>query len=276
MTSTDRLLPLLMLYVACGVLMGCERGAAPGDDANANAKPGDVDLTKMVEVEIHDVGLGAPMLAARLQIPEGWQARGGIHWDERAECLASAMRIEWAASSPDGARAIEFVPGSTWQVKGFELQRNPCPVSKMASVRDYLEALARERHAGGTIVDYRDRPDIVAGLQQQAALAHGTLEGGATIERSMQSGEVLVHYEENGQPVDETILATANVTSIIAPEARASRLFGVGNAFIVRAPAGQLDHGLAEAVRRSFRLDPQWQAQVQKHVAERAAAAQEK
>lgn len=206
---------------------------------------------------IYDVGAGAPVKAIDLQVPAGWKARGGIRWNQRIECIANQVRVEWSASSPDRLQAVELLPGFSWQVAGYEVPLNPCPVAPIASARDYLTMLAQSLYPGAQIVGWQDRFDLVP-----PPPAPQTLANGARLRTKTDAGQIVLAYAQDGREVRESLLASVLFTEMTMAGMRPSIVGGVSQVFVVRAPKDRFDAELGEAVRRTFRIDPQWQAMV--------------
>lgn len=233
--------------------------SSPTPAVNGRVDAGPGNTTK--DASIYDATYGAPVLAVSLQIPGEWQAHGGIRWNEQTDCVANAFRMDWSATSPDGRWAIDLLPGFSWQIAGWEVQLNPCPVAPLSSVNEYLQSLARTLYPGAAIVDYRDRPDIVAELQSGAPPADSIGLHGSKMHSRLEVGEIMLRNELDGQLTETTINAVANFTDVTFPGQRTSRMGGVNSLYVVRAPAGKLDFELGERVRRSMRYDKTWQEQ---------------
>jgi hypothetical protein len=87
------------------------------------AAPQDVPgaVRKAVSPGMHEVtmvdskGFSQPIPVATIQIPSQWLTRGGIDWDNKAQCIGNIMRMGWAAFAADGSQGFEIRPGYTWQ-----------------------------------------------------------------------------------------------------------------------------------------------------------------
>ncbi len=267
-------LGMALLSAVLTLLAGCDDAGAPGAASSAEAQPaGPIEvLSRLVgerdaeprKVQVFDYGFGEPMAAATIEVPGNWKTRGGIQWNRQVECISNSMRVEWSAVSPDGLRAVELMPGFAWQVKGFEVGMNPCPVASMRSVRAYLDALVRELYPGVTVIEYRDRADLLAGSKAPPA-APG-------VKARQEAGEIVLGYSSDGREMRESIAAVATFTEVTIQGMRPSLMGGVPNAYVVRAPASQWDAALGERIRQSMTADKDWIARISAYAKETADA----
>lgn len=261
---------LLAIFVAVGSL-GCSPGSAPETSQDtlpaSNSRSADEpavfsQVTDMEPAEIVDQsGFGEPMVAATLEVPEGWATQGGMTWDRSGECVSNFVRPKWLARSDDGSE-FELMPGYAWQLQGTENQFYPCPTLPVRSPRELLEIVA-QRYPAVRVLEYRDRPDLAAESplpQQPGAQAH------------IEAGEMLIAYRRDGREVRELLSAMLNISQMQGHVA-----ISAPAVYAMRAPAGELDVQLAERIRKSMKIDPQWMAmanQVGKEAADRIARAQ--
>lgn len=244
-----------------GPMPGGDAGSASGGDASAadamaagTAVAGTpvppLDTRQLQPAEIVDRGVAPqPMVAARLQVPAGWQAMGGIEWVD-AYCVGNMMQVAWSAIAPDSVTAIEILPGYTWQVSGTELQTSPCPVAQYRSLREMMTATLHNVRPGAHIVEWQDMPDKVREAEQKAAANGGPMNGARV---RYEAGRMLVSYARDGVAMRETMQATAMFS-----EMQGNVLGSVGSITASRAPSGRLDLGLVDRLSPSFQPDPQW------------------
>ncbi|MFT3817134.1 MAG: hypothetical protein QM750_05820 [Rubrivivax sp.] len=194
-------------------------------------------------------GFGQPMNAATLEIPAGWQAEGGVSWQRGNPCVSNQLRIAWVARSPDGQQAFEVMHSFSWQLQGRSVPMNPCPVLPFASTRDFLQAVVQQRRQGAQILGYRERPDLRAQAESQAAApAPG-------VQRRIDAGELLIAYPFNGGQVHERLL-----TSVTFTEVQGTVMGGAGVTFAQRRMDREPDPALGDRIVRSMKADPQWLA----------------
>ena len=178
--------------------------------------------------------------------------------------------------------AVEIIPGTGWEWSDLPAQfqsqggqaRAGCANAAIRSAREYLETLVRIRRPGAVVLDYRERPD----LSQEFGFdkpVHQNQMPGLELRMWGETGEILIGYRHRGRDIRETI-----VTGVILSATRMAgvmpgeiRTFFSGTslpAFSMRAPDGALDFRLAETIRKSFTVDPDWQARMNRNNAEMA------
>ena len=193
-------------------------------------------------------GFAEPMPAATVEIPASWRAQGGVLWNPGTNCVNNKVRFEWRARSRDDLHGLEILPGYNWQVKGTQLQMNPCPVQPFRSARAFLEAVVQQRRAGARVLQYRDRPDLAAARAAQAgAKAHPQMRS------RIDAGQVLIAYQSDGVEFREVL-----GTSIDFTELQGNIVGGAAPVFAHRAPNGKLDFAVGDAMVDSFKYDKRW------------------
>lgn len=196
-------------------------------------------------------GFGQPMTAMTIAIPAGWSAEGGVEWDQAVECPWNGPRMRWSASSPDGLHGIAIFPEMGWQVATGPIdQFDPCPSAPMASPRDYLEFVMRGSRPNARVISYRDRPELVAQVNENQKRQPVSPLGAIT----HHAGELLIGYALQGHEMRETLI----VAMTRVPLAGGAMAANTQITLAVRAPDGLLDFGFAERVRSSLRPDETW------------------
>lgn len=225
---------------------------------------------RLQRVEIMDrQGFGQPMVAATALIPVGWKAQGGVVWTPQVTC-GLGFNFDWQASSADGVSAISFMPADRWESNNFgSASTTGCPVAAITSIQQYLQAFVEQYRAGARILDFRPRPDIA---RQFEHLNSVTPMASGELRSWVESGEVLIGYNTQGVEMRELISATTAFNySRFDGGVGGSPLESLSGAsftnYSMRAPDGQLDFQLAEALRKAARPAPQWQAQINAHTA---------
>lgn len=209
---------------------GLAETAAPG--AEAAATPAGSQTLDIVD----QAGMGRPMTLGRITVPAGWRPEGGVAWDRSTPCVTNQQQIKWSAVAPDGLTAISLLPGYGWQSPQGAIQMNPCPVLPVASARDFLQMAAQAMRPGSRVLGYQPRPN----MPQATADGNGRND----------AGTLRIAYQVNGRAVEEELTAYVGFN----PRGGSTQLV-----FGYRAPAGRLDPAQAEAVRTSFRFDPNYQ-----------------
>ncbi|MFZ2237550.1 MAG: hypothetical protein WBP11_03055 [Dokdonella sp.] len=215
---------------------------AGSDQANGPSTSGGMQTVMITDQN----GAGQPMQATSVTIPADWQAQGGISWNRSEPCTGNQMRFEWQASSPDGNEGYSVMPGLSWQVQGTQMAMNPCQAMPFRSAQDFLAAFVQQQRPGARILQYRAR---------SPQPSNGGGQGNARVD----SGQMLVAYQRNGQAMREVFS-----TSVMFTQSQGNVLAGAMSVSSLRAPDGRLDFSLAEAIGGSMKPDPQWQAETQR------------
>lgn len=195
-------------------------------------------------------GFAQPMTAATVDIPAGWRTQGGVFWHHATNCVTNKVRVEWRARSRDDLYGFEIMPAYTWQVAGTQIQMNPCPTRPFRSARAFLEAVVQQRRSGARVLQYRDRPDVVAARTAQA-------KGDPRLRSRVDAGQLLIAYQSEGVEFREVLGTTINFT-----ELNGNIVGGAGMVFTLRAPNGKLDFAEADRLVASFKYQQAWSQQM--------------
>ncbi|GHC12308.1 hypothetical protein [Thermomonas carbonis] len=217
----------------------------------AGSMPPLLDTSRMQAAQIVDSnGFGQPMVAAELQIPAGWQAVGGVTWNDATNCIANQLQIGWSAIGPDSLTAVEILPGFNWQVAGTEIQMNPCPSAPYRSTREFLEATVQRTRPGARVLDYQDQPEIA---QQMARAAQARPQANQQAQVRHDAGRLLIAYPKDGVDMREVLTATVSFSSM-----QGNVVGGTATISSIRAPNNRLDFDLGTRVLAGMRANPQW------------------
>jgi hypothetical protein len=219
-----------------------------------------VDVTEIID----QAGFGRPMVAARVLVPSGWRAQGGVQWATRP-CQEPAT-FAWSAVSPDGLSAIELFPAQTWAAGSTG--SGDCIPGDFRSMRAYLEAYVRGRMPGAQILDYRARPDF---LETNKDYYESTIrlvtQSGTGMQAWADAGEVLYAFQHNGADLRGVASAAGIFYASELPNPLGgaplwSLAAGTHGVFSAYAPNGQLDFATTEAMRKSVKPDVAWLAEL--------------
>lgn len=226
-------------------VVAMQAGTAQAPEAGGMPPPLDTRTMQAAQI-IDGNGFGQPMVAAELQIPAGWQAVGGVTWNDATNCIANQLQVGWSAIGPDSLTAVEILPGFNWQVAGTEIQMNPCPAAPWRSTREFLEATVQRTRPGARVLDYQDQPDIAQKMaggpqaNQQAQVRH-------------DAGRLLIAYAKDGVDMREVLSAVVSFSSL-----QGNVVGGTATISSIRAPNNRLDVDLGTRVLASMRANPQW------------------
>jgi hypothetical protein len=255
-----RLSALIALAVA--TLASYHAAAQPARQAGAGLPPGAfrVEVAEIVDAS----GFSRPMVAARVLVPSGWQARGGVQW-ATGPCQEPAT-FAWSAASADGNSGIDFFPAQTWAAGSTG--SGDCMPGNFQNVRAYLEAHVQSRVPGARVLDYRARPDFLeTSKEYYDALIQMFNQSGTGIRAWVDAGELLYAFQRNGVQMRGVAAAVATFyASEIANPLGGAPLWtltgGTRGAFGAYAPDGQLDFAKVEAIRKSVKPDAAWTAEM--------------
>ena len=238
--------------LAANVPLPAANEAAPVQADATAAMPPPLDTSRMQPAQIIDQnGFGQPMVAADVQIPAGWQAVGGVSWNDNTNCVANQLQLGWSAMAPDSLTAVEILPGFNWQVSGTENQMNPCPAAPWRSTREFLEATVQRTRPGARVLGYERLADVEQRMAQsaqanpQARLRH-------------DAGRLLIGYAKDGVAMQELLSAAITFSSM-----QGNVVAGTATISSLRAPEGRLDRDLGKRIGDSMRANPQWMQAMQ-------------
>jgi hypothetical protein len=239
--------------------------ASGGDAAAPSGLPADAIHVEPAVI-LDATGFEAPIAAATLFLPRGWQTQGGVEWGAHHLCT-NGYALDWSARSPDGADAIAVLPQLRWESNNYGAPASApgCPLAPYTNVRQVLEAIAQQRLPGARVSGYRPREDIRADLARLEAVAPMPLGESRTW---VEAGELSLEYEQDGRAMRAT-LAAAAVFSLMRTNAGMGTMDALTGstfpAYLASAPAGTFDARVFEALRRSIRTAPQWEARIANH-----------
>jgi hypothetical protein len=217
--------------------------------------------------EILDPSGGSPRtVAARVLLPLGWRSEGGVRWAQTAQCQDPAT-FAWQGVSPDGISRVELFPTEGWQASNSGI-RQECQQGTMRDMKAYLTAYITRRFPGAQPGEYRQRMDFLDAqkeyLQARIAMVNNA---GLGMRAWADAGELLYTATENGVEFSGLVAASAmfyesqSMNPMGGPPLRALTA-GTNATFGARAPKGQLDVKMVEAIRKSIKVDPSWAAQL--------------
>ena len=237
--------------------------APPGLTTAAQADGGNPAGGALQRVPVIDPsGFEKPMPALWVQIPAGWQTRGGVVWNQQAPCGATPG-FQWQAQSADGRQRLEMLPPDawTWDNLGMDLPGGSCPRVPITTVQAYLQSLVQRLRPGARVLDYRSRDDLIRTppMPSDAQTRHWKQGGEMLVASNGPSGEVRESFMAVVQ-FSETTMA-----GVMPGEVRKFISGLAGSPVVATAPAGQLDLAMVTHFANSLQPDPQWQARMNQH-----------
>ncbi|MEO6211385.1 MAG: hypothetical protein ABIQ10_14825 [Gemmatimonadaceae bacterium] len=252
---------------------------APG----ASSAPG--SFYRMHWVRLMDqYGFGQPVEVLRFLAPVGWKMDGGVKW-AASGCTSNIASLSLRVVSPDGTMAFELFTPYTWQwnddpfaqqtgrqAEQMNAAIRPCSMRPIVNAQTYLRQAVIPAYRRGArfeqgmpmpqaaqAQDVRLRQQLAQ--QIQAGLASGT---------KADAGRVLIAYEVNGKPVEESLTAVVGmiVRQTMSPSAAMQGGMGkvnsytltAGSMFGMRTPAGEQERraALFSTMIASIRPNVNW------------------
>jgi hypothetical protein len=240
--------------------------AAASHPVQGPAKPLPAGVFQVQVAEIPDTGSAQPKVAARVLLPVGWRGQGGARWATSAQCQDPAT-FAWEAVAPDGITKVELFPTEGWQASNSGV-RLECQPGTMRDMRSYLVAYITRRFPGAVPGDYRPRPDFMDAQKEyiQARIAMVN-NAGVGMRAWADAGELLYTARDNGTEVSGIVAASgmfylSQAANPLGGPPLTTLTAATNGTFGARAPRGQLDLGMVEAIRRSVKLDGAWAAEL--------------
>jgi hypothetical protein len=250
----------LALAALCSGALACPAAnAQPAGARGAAALPAGAFRVEVAEV-VDATGFGKPMVAARVLVPAGWQARGGIQWANRP-CQEPAS-FAWSAAAPDGSAGVDLFPAVTWAAGSNG--SGDCMPGNFDSVRAFLEAHVRSRIPDAEVLDYRARPDFLDTSKdyydELVKIVNGSRTG---MRAAVDAGEILYSFRRDDAPMRGLAAAVVVFYASELPNPLGGPPFwqrtgGTSGVFGAYARDGQLDFKRVEAVRKSVKPDVEW------------------
>jgi hypothetical protein len=262
---------------ASALPLDADRAAAPASrTAGASNAVTTVSLPPgvfaMTRFRVTDAsGFEKPMLAATALIPAGWKADGKVVWGPHGLCGVD-YALQWQAVSPDGASTVAMLPMPQWAGvrTSYPIQQSSsCPQAFHTNIREWLEASARQLLPGARVLDYRSLDDEVRPLREMLAqLPPLPVVQGLDSRITVEAGEVLVAFEENGRDMRAALSGVATISrtrmaDVMTGQLAMDQVQGTPTGFFMaKAPSGSLDLDLRRRVLTSIRYDSEWARRV--------------
>jgi hypothetical protein len=249
---------------ACLLAAGCSSAVTPAQAANS-ARTANAVRVQRAQI-IDNNGFGQPVAATFVMIPVGWRTEGGVQWGQQFTCT-NGYNFSWFAQSPDGTQTIGIMPMEKWSFSNFgSAPMLGCPTAAYSSIQQYLESVAG-RFPAARMLDFRPRPDMArdyAYLNMRTAMPMGEAS------TNVQAGQLLFAYNDKGRDMRGVVTAVAVFSlsrmSGLSPGQTMDSLTGASYpVYAATAPNGQLNLRLVEAIRQTFRPNPQWQLLIAQH-----------
>jgi hypothetical protein len=264
------------------LLLGALVGLLPlpaGAAEESAAGPLHLRLVKVMDV----TGFGQPMVAATLLLPSDWRVESGVRWTTDIGCPQNVVQLSLKATSPDGRLGFEVFPDLAWAwYEDPTVQQYVRQAAQLYGVRGcellppfdavaYLQRVFLPRwRAGSTVSDIGRVEELAEAMRVDYDALVGAGAGG--VQTDFDAALATLETPRAGGTDSEWVLASVIHTAVAVPMASsvwtgtlqtaASYKSAAVAQFAARAPQGELERHsrLFEAIWRSFRLDPRWDA----------------
>ncbi len=208
-------------------------------------------------------GFGQPIEVLRFLAPVGWKMEGGVKW-AASGCTSNIASLSARIASPDGTMAFEIFTPYTWQWNDDPLAQQtgrqaeqmnaairPCSMRPIVNAQTYLrQAVVSTYRRGARFEQGMPMPQAAQAqdvmLRQQLAQQ---IQAGLASGTKADAGRVVIAYDVNGTPVEESLTAVIGMIVRQTPSATAAMQGGMrnvnsytltaGSIFGMRTPAGE-------------------------------------
>lgn len=225
-------------------------------------------------------GFAQPMEAYSILIPKGWKSQGGITWQVGNPCMIESIRNRVSVTSPDGTMALEIYPTQQWEwwddqmmlQTQMQQQQNPvfrrCPIARPMDAGQFLQGpMAQEM--GAQVVSVEPNEEVGSLMSQQAQAANQQFQqAGVNLEQRPSAAMATLRYPDGSGGIALCSITTqlAWMPNYMTGGQSASYTCVTQQKVAVKCPAGKEADArkLLSGVLASFRVNPEWQAGVQR------------
>ncbi len=260
--------------------------AAASVSPAAQTQPGKASATSAVVFKEHhltDPGMNN-MRIGTLLVPEGWEIKGGAT-RPNAMLYNMPVLIDLTITAPDG-RSAHLFPGLSFefnnqsQVQKLQpLQTGniyyPLPESPGAWIMDLIKLSPDPDVSNVQMIAEEGIPETTQMLRQQSAQRYQSVAQlnqtaasmGYGYEFDTQATKVVLQYDKGGKTIEETIGLTWQYMTMIRQGQATQGTWSIMEMRSVGGPAGTnySDDPALNAIFQSVRINPQWQAEMNKY-----------
>ena len=239
---------------------------------------------------IDPTGFAQPMEAYSILIPKGWKSQGGITWRVGDPCMAEAIQNRMTATSPDGKFELNFYPQQEWDwwddemMLQTQMQQAQNPVFRRCTIAQPMDAgqfmqgpMAQEMGAQVTKVEPSE--ELNNALRQQAQATNKQYQqAGVNLESRPSAVIGTLRYPDGsaGVALCSIAMQVAYMPNYMTGGQSASYTCQAVQKIALKCPAGKEEEArkLLSMVMSSVRINPEWQAGVQRMLNNVAAVEQ--
>lgn len=253
------------------------QGAAPA----GGARP--AGAVVMREHPLRDPGMNNTV-ASIVLVPEGWSLEGGVSRPSN-QLYNMPVIADVKISAPDG-RAVHFFPSFSFefnhQAPGRPMQPTlggnlylPLPNSPGQWLLEMARMSPDPTISELQLVSEEMVPELTQQLRQQNAQMYQIVEQGNATTASMgfgqsfdtQATKLVLSYRQNGRALEETVIVAWQYLVMVQQGQVSSGTWAVSLMRSFRGPAGSnyLDDPVLAAIVQSIRVNPVWEAEMQRY-----------
>lgn len=251
-----------------------------------------VDYTIWQRARIKDEnGFNGPVEAYSILLPKGWRTEGGVKWVVNVTCPAEAVQNRLTAVSPNGAYRLDVFPQRSWQwyddpmllqnaQRAAQFGNPGCQLARPYDAGQYLEQVfVPTELRGAQLMSHRPNEQLASVMRQQAQQNNSAYRAAGVNLESRPSAHIGRLRWADGRvgivlcAVEQTV---ASMPNLLNGGTYASYQCRATVKTVMSAPAGQEEEAerILSTIVGSTRINPEWQAAVQRVYSNIAAVEQ--
>jgi hypothetical protein len=226
-------------------------------------------------------GFAQPVEAYSLLLPKSWRTEGGVRWVINISCPADAVQNRFSATSPGREFRLDVFPQKNWQwyddpmmlqhaQNSAALGGAGCGLARPLDAAQYLrEVLLPQDLPGATLVSHERNEPLSKAMLEQARAANAAFRASGVPVESRPSAEIGRVRWADGR-VGIVLCAVAQTVSfmpnLINGGTFASYQCQANVKTVLSGPPGREKdlEKLLSTIVASLRINPEWQAAVQR------------
>lgn len=286
--KSDKFLSLLavlaLFMVGCSDQSASEKTAAGADTVADTQTPATSDSALVLrEHHLRDPGMNN-MVASTFLVPDGWTVEGGV--TRSSNQLYNMPVLSDVKVAAEDGRAVHFFPSLSFEFNfaspGQPLQPTlggnlylPLPESPGQWLMQMAQNNPDPTISNLQLIAEEMVPDLTQQLRQQNAQMMQIVEQGNLTTASMgfgqkfdtQATKLVITYDQHGKSFEETLLIAWQYLVMVQQGQVSSGTWSINLMRSFRGPVNSdyLTDPVMSAIVQSVRVNPQWEAEMQKY-----------